>query len=68
MLTTGSWFHFLTIIILAWTALFTLPRVYLNNQVSLVSPLMNDAPPFKHLLFGAKVAMWFMVYITWDQA
>jgi len=41
----GSWFHFLTIIILTWTALFTLPRVYLNNQVILVSPLMNDAPP-----------------------
>ena len=45
MLTTGSWFHFLTIIILTWTGLFTLPRVYLNNQVILVSPLMNDAPP-----------------------
>jgi len=31
----GSWFHFLTIIILAWTGLFTLPRVYLNNQAAI---------------------------------
>merc|ERR1719320_669203 len=31
----GSWFHFLTIIILTWTGLFTLPRVYLNNQAAI---------------------------------
>eukprot|EP00090_Calanus_glacialis_P025866 TRINITY_DN405_c0_g1_i1.p1 TRINITY_DN405_c0_g1~~TRINITY_DN405_c0_g1_i1.p1 ORF type:complete len:217 (-),score=49.07 TRINITY_DN405_c0_g1_i1:180-770(-) len=31
----GSWFHFLTIIILAWTGIFTLPRVYLNNQAAI---------------------------------
>ena len=30
----GSWFSLLTVVIIAWTGLFTLPKVYLNNQVS----------------------------------
>merc|ERR1712059_222277 len=29
----GSWFNLLTLVILAWVALFTLPKLYLNNQV-----------------------------------
>jgi hypothetical protein len=28
----GSWFNFLTLIILAWLGLFTAPKLYLNNQ------------------------------------
>jgi len=28
----GSWFNLLTLVILAWVALFTLPKLYLNNQ------------------------------------
>jgi len=28
----GSWFNFLTLIILGWLGLFTLPKLYLNNQ------------------------------------
>eukprot|EP00092_Neocalanus_flemingeri_P020685 GFUD01022416.1.p1 GENE.GFUD01022416.1~~GFUD01022416.1.p1 ORF type:complete len:221 (-),score=72.26 GFUD01022416.1:741-1343(-) len=31
----GSWFNLLTVIILAWTGLFTLPKVYSNNQVAI---------------------------------
>jgi len=28
----GSWFNFLTLIILTWLGLFTLPKLYINNQ------------------------------------
>lgn len=28
----GAWFNALTLIILAWVAFFTLPKVYINNQ------------------------------------
>merc|ERR1712025_435305 len=28
----GSWFNFLTLIILAWLGFFTLPKLYINNQ------------------------------------
>jgi len=28
----GSWFNFLTLIILGWLGLFTLPKLYINNQ------------------------------------
>jgi uncharacterized membrane protein len=28
----GSWFNALTLVILAWVGLFTLPKIYLNNQ------------------------------------
>eukprot|EP00092_Neocalanus_flemingeri_P016785 GFUD01018154.1.p1 GENE.GFUD01018154.1~~GFUD01018154.1.p1 ORF type:complete len:193 (+),score=50.91 GFUD01018154.1:53-631(+) len=28
----GSWFNFLTLIILAWLTLFTAPKLYINNQ------------------------------------
>merc|ERR1711935_377692 len=28
----GSWFNFLTLIILAWLGLFTVPKLYINNQ------------------------------------
>jgi len=31
----GSWFSLLTVMILAWTGLFTLPKVYLNNQAAI---------------------------------
>lgn len=30
----GSWFNLLTLVILAWCALFSLPRLYVNNQVA----------------------------------
>ena len=29
----GSWFNLLTLLIVAWCALFVLPKLYLNNQV-----------------------------------
>lgn len=29
----GSWFNMMTLIILAWVGLFTLPLLYKNNQV-----------------------------------
>jgi len=28
----GSWFNFLTLIILGWLGLFTVPKLYINNQ------------------------------------
>jgi len=28
----GSWFNFLTLLILAWLVLFTAPKLYINNQ------------------------------------
>jgi hypothetical protein len=28
----GSWFNFLTLVILAWLGLFTAPKLYINNQ------------------------------------
>jgi len=28
----GCWFNLLTLVIVAWCALFSLPRLYLNNQ------------------------------------
>jgi len=28
----GSWFNFLTLVILAWMGLFTAPKLYINNQ------------------------------------
>jgi len=28
----GSWFNFLTLIILGWLGLFTIPKLYINNQ------------------------------------
>merc|ERR1719153_1965317 len=28
----GSWFNLVTLVIVAWCALFALPKVYLNNQ------------------------------------
>merc|ERR1712110_926565 len=30
----GSWFNLLTLLIVAWCALFVLPKLYLNNQES----------------------------------
>ena len=30
----GSWFNLLTLLILAWVAVFTLPKLYINNQVA----------------------------------
>ena len=28
----GAWFNALTLVILAWVAFFTLPKLYVNNQ------------------------------------
>merc|ERR1712179_325203 len=33
----GSWFNFLTLIILGWLGLFTLPKLYINNQAQVDS-------------------------------
>jgi len=30
----GAWFNALTLVILAWIGIFTLPKLYLNNQVA----------------------------------
>merc|ERR1711934_453843 len=30
----GAWFNALTLVILAWIGVFTLPKLYLNNQVA----------------------------------
>lgn len=31
----GSWFNLLTLVIVSWVTLFTLPKIYLNNQASI---------------------------------
>lgn len=33
----GAWFNALTLVILAWVGLFTLPKVYVNNQAQVDS-------------------------------
>ena len=30
----GAWFNALSLVILAWIGVFTLPKLYLNNQVA----------------------------------
>jgi hypothetical protein len=36
----GSWFNAMTLIILAWVGLFTIPKVYLNNK-SQIDPVLE---------------------------
>merc|ERR1719431_2384533 len=46
----GSWFNLVTLVIVAWCALFSLPRLYLNNQESvddLVSSVMGKVDELK---------------------
>lgn len=36
----GSWFNAMTLIILAWVGLFTIPKVYLNNKAA-IDPILE---------------------------
>lgn len=36
----GSWFNMMTLIILAWVGLFTIPKVYLNNKAA-IDPILE---------------------------
>ncbi|TRY72769.1 hypothetical protein TCAL_00182 [Tigriopus californicus] len=36
----GNWFNAMTLVILAWVALFTVPKVYLNNKAA-IDPILE---------------------------
>jgi len=36
----GSWFNAMTLLILAWVGLFSVPKIYLNNQAA-IDPILN---------------------------
>jgi hypothetical protein len=36
----GSWFNAMTLIILSWVGLFTIPKVYLNNKAA-IDPILE---------------------------
>lgn len=37
----GSWFNLLTLVIVSWVTLFTLPKIYLNNQAA-IDPIIDQ--------------------------
>ena len=46
----GSWFNFLTLIILGWLGLFTVPKLYINNQAQadeVIGKVMAQAEEIK---------------------
>lgn len=45
----GSWFNAMTLIILAWVALFTIPKVYLNNKSQIDPVLQKLKAQFKEV-------------------
>eukprot|EP00096_Caligus_rogercresseyi_P003654 TRINITY_DN16_c0_g1_i1.p1 TRINITY_DN16_c0_g1~~TRINITY_DN16_c0_g1_i1.p1 ORF type:complete len:198 (+),score=92.84 TRINITY_DN16_c0_g1_i1:185-778(+) len=37
----GSWFNMMTLIILAWVGLFSIPKIYVNNKAA-IDPILNQ--------------------------
>eukprot|EP00092_Neocalanus_flemingeri_P076468 GFUD01094856.1.p1 GENE.GFUD01094856.1~~GFUD01094856.1.p1 ORF type:complete len:216 (-),score=55.52 GFUD01094856.1:596-1192(-) len=56
----GSWFNLLTVIILAWTGLFTLPKVYINNQAAIDDAVIS----VKTVIDGLKAKISTLVPVT----
>lgn len=45
----GSWFNAMTLIILAWVGLFTIPKVYLNNKAKIDPVLEKVKAQYKEI-------------------
>jgi len=37
----GSWFNAMTLLIIAWVALFSIPKIYVNNQAQ-IDPILDQ--------------------------
>jgi len=52
----GSWFNAMTLIIMSWVALFTIPKVYINNK-SQIDPVLDKLKAQVNEISGKVTAM-----------